>query len=316
MKKLLTLILVFILTAGASGCGSVAPVEIKPETFYTFTDSGDNEVVLNEQPKRVAVLFSSLADVWVTAGGTVDITVGESVERGFADENAALVDGGAGKTIDNERLIAEKPDFVLCSADLDGQKETAELLRKNNIPVAEFRVDNFDDYLSMLKICTDITGNIDAYEKHGAAVDKKIDEIISKAGKIGSTQPKILFIRAGSSADSTKAKTAKDNFVCQMLKDLDTYNIAENAPILLDGLSTEEILRASPDYIFVSTMGKEAAAKAYMESVTEDSVWSSMDAVKSGRFVFLPKELFQFKPNSRWAEAYEYLAKLIYPDLY
>ena len=36
---------------------------------------------------------------------------------------------------------------------------------------------------------------------------------------------------------ATKAKTADENFVCKMLNELGTYNIAENAPILLDGLS-------------------------------------------------------------------------------
>ena len=30
---------------------------------------------------------------------------------------------------------------------------------------------------------------------------------------------------------------------------------------------------------------------------------------------FLEKELFHFKPNARWAEAYELLAKLLYPEL-
>ena len=55
-------------------------------------------------------------------------------------------------------------------------------------------------------------------------------------------QKRILFIRAGSKYSATKAKTAENNFVCVMLKELGTYNIAENAPVLLDGLSQEEIL--------------------------------------------------------------------------
>ena len=45
------------------------------------------------------------------------------------------------------------------------------------------------------------------------------------------------------------------------VKELGTYNIAENAPVLLDGLSQEEILMENPDYIFISTMGKEEAAR-------------------------------------------------------
>lgn len=126
-------------------------------------------------------------------------------------------------------------------------------------------------------------------------------------------QKRILFIRAGSKYSATKAKTAENNFVCVMLKELGTYNIAENAPVLLDGLSQEEILMENPDYIFISTMGKEEAARAYMDSVLQEEAWQHLDAVKEGRYAYLPKELFQFKPNKRWGEAYRYLADLLYP---
>ena len=97
------------------------------------------------------------------------------------------------------------------------------------------------------------------------------------------------------------------------VKELGTYNIAENAPVLLDGLSQEEILMENPDYIFISTMGKEEAARAYMDSVLQEEAWQHLDAVKEGRYAYLPKELFQFKPNKRWGEAYRYLADLLYP---
>jgi iron complex transport system substrate-binding protein len=92
------------------------------ENYYTFTDHCGNEIVLSQQPQKVAVLFSSFADIWVTAGGSVDVTVGESVERGFAPSDVILVDSGAGKSIDTELLIASKPDFVICSADVPAQQ--------------------------------------------------------------------------------------------------------------------------------------------------------------------------------------------------
>ena len=91
-----------------------------------------------------------------------------------------------------------------------------------------------------------------------------------------------------------------------------TYNIAENAPILLDGLSIEEIVMEDPDYIFITTMGKEDAAKEYMNSVLEQETWQSLSAVQKGNYVYLPKDLFQFKPNAKWAEAYEYLINIAY----
>lgn len=281
---------------------------------YTFTDSTGEEITLSERPQTVAVLFSSYADVWTLAGGQADITVGESVNRGFADDTALLVDSGAGQTIDHELLISYEPDFVICSSDIKAQSETAALLTSVQIPCAQFQVDSFEDYLFMLKICTDITGNQEAYETYGTDVQKTIDSVLDKAKAI-QEKKKILFIRSGSSSSSAKAKTADQHFVAQMLADLGAYNIADNAPVLLDGLSLEEILKEDPSYIFISPMGNEDAAKAYMDSVIAQPAWQSLTAIQESNYFYLPKDLFQFKPNAKWGEAYEYLAKLLYPEI-
>lgn len=312
IRKGLVFILILSLTVTIGACGTPQKNETEgPEAYYTFTDDNNNFIALKEKPKKVAVLFSSYADVWKSAGGEVDITVGEAVERGFADAGAILVDDGAGKTINTELLIESQPDLVICSSDIQAQVEVAELLNKSNIPAACFQVDDFEDYLSMLKICTDITGNQEAYQQNGIEVAERIQEIFEQIQE-KKEEKTILFIRAGSSSSSTKAKTAEDNFVCAMLKELGTVNIAEEVPLLLDGLSIEEILIKNPDYIFISTMGDEQAAVANMTSVFEGIKWQSLDAIKNEQYTFLPKGLFQYKPNARWAEAYEYLADILY----
>ena len=285
--------------------------ETTKESYYSFTDHTGQNVVLTEQPQKVAVLFSSFADIWVTAGGSVDITVGESVERGFASASATLVDSGAGKSINTELLIASKPDFVICSADVPAQQETAELLRTAGIPCASFRVETFEDYLSVLKICTDITGNTELYKTYGTDIKENIEQLLLNAEN-QNTDKKILFVRAGSGASATKAKTADDHFAAAMLKELGTYNIAENAKILLDGLSLEEIIMEKPEYIFISTMGDESAAKEYINNLFAQPQWQVVGAVKNENYIFLPKDLFQYKPNSRWDKAYKYLMEIVY----
>jgi iron complex transport system substrate-binding protein len=137
-------------------------------------------------------------------------------------------------------------------------------------------------------------------------------ETILKEAETSEHDKKILFIRAGSGASATKAKTAQHHFAAAMLKKLGTYNIAENAKILLDGLSIEEIITENPDYIFISTMGDETAAKEYLLGVFSQPEWQVLTAVKEEKYCFLPKELFQYKPNSHWDKAYEYLTDILY----
>ena len=180
-----------------SGCGSQIP-EVENGVFYTFTDSTGAQVMLKQKPEKVAVLFSSFAEIWTLAGGEVDITVGESVERGFVPEEIALVDVGAGKQIDLELLFAEQPDFVIGSADIEAQQDACYAMKEVGIPAALFHVDTFDQYLNMLKICTEITGNSEAFREYGAQIEEKIHNVQELAEQAPGENKRILFIRAGS----------------------------------------------------------------------------------------------------------------------
>ena len=306
MKRILSFIFLLLCLA------FVSCMQEKNETnnFYTFTDDAGTEISLAEKPKTVAVLFSSHAEMVLLSGGHVDITVGESIERGFVSEDTPLVDSGAGKSINTELLISYKPDFVIGSNDIAAHRETAELLNKAGIPTALFYVESFPDYERVMKILCDIFGGKEYYKKNVSDVRDNIDVILSSVPE--GEHKDFLFIRCASSAKATKAKANHENFVCVMLDDLGAYNITNRAPVLLDGLSIEQIILEDPDYIFFSTMGDENAARSYRESQLENKEWQTLSAVKLGNYTFLDKELFQYKPNNRWDKAYKTLAELLY----
>jgi len=310
MKKLCLILCILITIPLCLPLSSCQKAESDGE-YITFYDSLENKVSLDEKPKRVAVLFSSFAEIWTLSGGEVYATVYESVERGIVAEGTSLVDSGAGKTVNAELLISLKPDLVIGSCDIPAQVKCADLLKEAGIPCALMRVESFSDYLNMLNICTRITGNEDRYEKYGEDVEKEISSILLSVPK-NEEKVKILFIRGGSTPRSVKAKNYENNFVCYMLKELNTHNIADNAPILLDGLSLEEILKEDPYMIFISTMGDEEAAKENIDSIMSSDGYRALSAVKNGRVHYLPKNMFQYKPNAKWAEAYQYLSEILY----
>ena len=323
MKCILSFLLSLTTLFSLSACSiqKAASTQQLPESSsqtewsYTFTDSLGQSITLNSRPETVAVLFSSYAQIWELAGGTVSVTVGESVERGFAPEEPILVDSGAGKTIDLELLLCAQPDFIIGSADIAAQADACRLTSQAGIPSALFQTDTFSDYLEMLNICTQITGDTAAYARYGTEVETKIDSLLSAVDKTALPEKDILFIRAGSQYSSTKAKRAPDNFVCTMLDELGAHNIADDATLLLDSLSLEEILLRDPDYIFLTTMGNREAAVSYIHDLFTQDGWRDLKAVKNGNYTFLDKELFHFKPNQNWAEAYTTLAQLLYPEL-
>lgn len=307
-KSIIIAVVIVVLLIFISGAVETNKPESSGE-YFTFTDSEGEIVELSHKPQKTAVLFSSLAECWIEAGGEVYVTVGESVERGLVKEETELVDKGAGKTVDTEKLISLEPDFVICSADIASHRDVASALKKAKIPVAMLRMDTFEDYLTILRTLTKITGKTENYEQFGENAKSEIEQIIS--GEKRENNPKILFVRSGSSYSSAKAKKADDNFAAKILEDFGCVNIADKAEVLLDNLSAEVILKENPQYIFVSVMGDYDNSKAYMQELLAKKEYASLDAVKNGRVYFLPKELFQYKPCGRWAESYRYISSIL-----
>lgn len=309
--RLLTLLVitslsVFILT----GCKGKEETQPSNNNYYSFTDSLENNVNLENKPERVVSLVGSYAETWILAGGSpVGVTNDVISEREMdLPESTNIV--GTIKEPNLEEIIGLSPDFVLLSPDVESHLQIAETLELSKIPHAFFKVEHFEDYLAMLKICTEITGNQELYEENGLKVKKQIDDILAKV-EIDKS-PEILFIRAFSSG--AKAKD-DDNMACKIFDDLGTVNIAAKHKSLLEDLSIEEIIEEDPDYIFVVTMGNsEKAIQALKDGIEKNPAWSGLSAVKNDRYIVLPKDLFHYKPNARWGESYEFIAKILYPN--
>ena len=168
-----------------------------------------------------------------------------------------------------------------------------------------------NDYLGMLDTLTDITGRKDLYEQYGTQIADQIDEI---KAEVPDTHPTILFIRAA--ASSVKAKGSEGTVGGEILADLGCINIADSDSAILDDLSLEAIVAADPDYIFVTTQGddKEAALANVQDLLINNPAWSQLSAVQNGHYYEIEKELYNSKPNARWAEAYRKLADILYGE--
>ena len=123
-----------------------------------------------------------------------------------------------------------------------------------------------------------------------------------------------LLLRAY--ATSVKAKGSEGTVAGPMLKEMGLNNIADGDSVLSENLTMEAILMADPDWIFVVTMGadQEGAIRMLNDALLSNPAWATLTAVREGRYVVLDRELFQLRPNGRWAEAYETLYGLIYEE--
>lgn len=310
---------VFLAAAVLAGCGA-APLEqdggaedasaAPPPEAVVFTDVLGYEVTL-ESWTRVVSLYGSFAETWLLAGGTLAGATDDAVEERNLDlgEDTAIV--GSVKEPGLEEILALSPDFVILSADIAGHVKLHEALAAAEVPHAYYRVDAFSEYLLMLDQFCRLTGRRDLYQQNGLAVQDRIDRVLEAAA--GKPAPSVLLLRAY--ATGAKAK-GEDNLAGVILRDLGADNLVARHESFLEEVSMEEIIAADPDFLFVTTMGDPEKAMAYMvETFETHPAWSGLAAVKNGRCIQLPKELFHYKPNTRWGESYAYLAQILYPEL-
>jgi iron complex transport system substrate-binding protein len=280
----------------------------------TFTDATGERVTIKKNPQRVVCLYNSYLDIWDSCGGTVIGRVEESEEKPV--ENAKYAESvGTASDPSLEKIISLKPDLVIMTTAYKVQKEMVSTLKQNNIPVIALDNDYKNDYYETVKLFTAVTEREDLYETQAEEVKNKVDEIIAKAPTDKNYKVLILFA-------SAKSLSVRDSnsMVGEMLKDLNTVNISDTKVETSDSktFSMEKILEEDPDFIFVLTMGTDIEKiKERLKSDAEDNpAWASLTAVKEGRYHILPKNLYMYKPNSKYAEAYEGLAEILYPEVF
>lgn len=307
-KKALCLFLSFLICLSLTACSPPSPT---PADGVTVTDALGNSATLKKD-SRIAFCYASFAACWMLAGGTpVAVTQDAIEEHGLAvGADVAII--GTVKSIDEERLIAATPDYVVLSADLTQHLSLNEKLTALGIPHGYFRTDTFADYKALMAQLTAVTARADLFQLHVLDVEARIAGIL---GKLPTESDKtVLLMRAYSGGIKAKRD---DNLAGQILKEYGLFNIADETPSLLEALGMEEIIESDPDYIFVLTMGNEEGARAYLESnIEQNPAFAGLTAVKNGNYHILPKELFHYKPNEKWDLSYAYLADIIYPQIF
>ena len=295
-KRLLGLLLIALLLLPFAGAEGAALVD----------DRG--AAIPAAAPQRVVSLYGSYAEAWVQAGGTLVGATEDAVsERGMDLGTAQII--GTTKEPNLELVLALDPDLVLLSLDIAAQVSAAEALEAAGVPCAAFRVDTWQDYARMMDVFTALTGRRDLYEAIVPPMEAAIAQTIASAQ--AQNAPTVLLLRAYSTG--VKAK-ADDNLAGAMLEDLGCVNIAARQPSLLEELTLEAIVVEDPDCIFISVMGgdEEAALAVVEETLGQNPAWQGLTAVQEGRVYVLPRDLFHYKPNARWAESYAYLYELLF----
>lgn len=295
-------------------------------TFKDATSADGSTVTISKNPGKVVNLYASFTTLWYEAGGSVIGCIGGSSSQELylecigrdvtADEGMKVVaTSSSGNKWNTEKILELQPDLIICSTAMSGYSTIKGPAAAANVPVIAVGYDDFSDYLKWFKVFCNLTGHTELWE---SVAMKALDEVVEVLAEIPANNgTKVFSMFSGSK--SLQANTSA-TVVGGMVKAMNCANIVDSWQNTdhadrLD-INLETVLAANPDVILVQChAGTDVAKKQVEDTYGSNAVWQSLNAVKNGKVFYLEKTLFHNKPNRRFAEAYQKLAEILYPDV-
>lgn len=288
------------------------------ETAVTYLDKFGTETTVTKMPKKTVVLYNSILGLWYYMGGESLTKVKGSTN--VPEEAMDLDDLGSSYSVSLEAVIAYEPDLVILAGNIDSQVAMSANLHEMGIEtmIVDVKTRSYERFTENAYLFSKILGTEDMYARKTAHVIEEVDTIIATA-TAAEERPLVAPLFATTKNMTLETDVAQIGEIVAMLGG---ENIYTEADLVAEGetripFSIEALVTKNPEVILISTMGNVDGCKAYVDSMIEENpVWYEVDAVKNERVFYLDKSLSVYKPNQRYAEAFQMVAEMIYPALF
>ena len=274
-------------------------------------DAFDEVQKVTTSPARTVICYPSLLEIWLDCGG---FPAGMHTPRKAEPlppglENVPHV--GSYMHPNMEAVVRLKPDLVILSGMTGRHRAFGELLRKSGIEVLHLKYDNYSDYARIAGIFSSILATRSASTVCGK-VQKEVDSIIRRcSGRKGPSFLVLFFNGAEFRAETNRAHAAYIFAALGGCNILNSTGFAVRAERI--SFSPEKLLLKDPDCIFLVPGAKsEALNREAFRKFQENPSMRNLKAVRTNRLHILPSDLFQYKPNHRFPEAFRYAENLLY----
>ena len=304
-------------SAAAPTSAEAVAVEVPHSDKFTvadgkvsFVDAMGNKVALTINPNRVVTLSNNWHDLWYDCGGTAVGRVDELLCALRNEEAAAVEIIGSSYEVSLEAVLAKEPDLVIVS-----KADMAAALGEAGVEYLYYDYSNFEGFLETLELYTILTNRPDLYEKWASENIVRVNNVRQICVQQEPAKMVMLLPHATSGIYALK----NSGFLGSLLEDLNTINVAfqdDDGSAKTFVISMEELLKLDPQFILSRGGSGDGSVETATAIYETNPLWFQLTAVKEGRFHHLPSELFLYKANVRYGEAYEYLAKILYPDAF
>lgn len=259
----------------------------------TIIDATGNKIVLKTKPERISLLhvvylehFLALgvpptaAALGNAQGETEGLEASELLWPYLKDSDMIML--GNSRNLSLEAVLASKPDVIVTFYNPSGLDQYDQLVEI--APVIQ--VNYADSWQDQLTLCAQVMG-----------MDEKAKEIIKSTEQTIAETKKTL----APYSDRTFGlfRTNGKSFISQgTAKYYELFGLTKPTGFTdaADTLSLEAVAEMNPYYIVFQH--NLEVSKAFVESMKENSVWQSLDAVKNGRVYYFDENMNSFGPLS------------------
>ncbi|SEG85674.1 iron complex transport system substrate-binding protein [Nonomuraea solani] len=293
-----TLVLAGCGQTGTSASPSATPATSAPATasgdFPVTVEAGNGAVTLTKKPERIVSLSATHTETLFAIGAGPQVVAVD--DRSNFPPEAPKTDLSGFKP-NVEAIVAQKPDLVILSDDLD--KVVAEL-GKVNVPVLlQPAATKLDEAYEEITEIGAATGN-------KAKADEVVAGMKTAMEKLAAEAPKDKRFTYYHELDQTPYAATSKTFIGQVYAMFGLTNVADKAPDAAGGypkLSAEFVAQADPDLIFLADV---KCCQQSKETLAKRPGWAGLSAIKNDQVVLLDDDL-----ASRWGPRVVQLAESI-----
>ncbi|MEU8360683.1 ABC transporter substrate-binding protein [Nonomuraea sp. NPDC048882] len=262
--------------------------------FPVTVEAANGKVTIAGKPKRIVSLSATHTETLFAIGAGPQVVAVDD-RSNYPPEAPKTALSGFKPNI--EAIVAQKPDLVIVSDDLD--KVVAEL-GKLNVPVLhQPAATNLDEAYEEITEIGAATGNQAKAGEVVSGMRTALDKLAAEAPKDG----KLSYYHE---LDQTPYAVTSKTFIGQVYAMFGLTNIADEAPDAAGGypkLSAEFVAQADPDLIFLADV---KCCQQSKETLAARPGWKNLSAIKNDRVVQLDDDL-----ASRWGPRVVQLAESI-----
>lgn len=302
MKRLIALLLSVFFIANLTSCNKSEEEPPAPpvtsntnEAEYPFHY---DELVVEEEPKRVVSLSPSLTEIIFTLGYGGKL-VGVSDSCDYPEQTADLPAVGNVHTPDMEKLGELAPEYVLVSSEL--LEEDSKQMQRLGIQIIKISpARSLDDLERVYRTLGAVLGGrVTGAQVGGDLYTLMSARICELRAMVQRAEKSCYLIRM---LDNTVA--TGDTFTGDILQQLGLINLAEDSTGW--ALASDKVAKTNPSLLFVDN-------SVDIEKVKLSPLYQNSDAVKNEAIYPVNTLLFE-RQSKRLMQELEVMARMAYPD--